>query len=237
MSRKVKLLMLALCILSLMGCNKNNSGASSSGESTIDVIESETLGASLEAIVEKLMPQNNMITGACVFVTSKNDMIGILTEPFDKDYYAVDSRLREMVTEDLKLFNETYKTEHGTKKAISCEGLGLLDGYAVLSLRFSEWNVYVEYMDNDVYNGTSVTVVDLKKKDTLEGTFVSFEGTETEASTILSETKKQGYHIIQATGDITLYLEAPVAYVSVGAEIVDEHTVKSSTDGIIVIMK
>lgn len=238
MSKKVKLLMLMLCVMSLMGCkNAGNSSEGSSGENTVGAIESETLGESLEAIVENLMPQDDMVTGASVFVTSENDMIGVLTEPFDKDYYVVDSHLREMVTEDLETFNEAFKNQYGIKNAMACEGLGLLNGYAVLSLRFSEWNAYVEYMASDIYAETDVTVADLSKKETLKDTFVSFEGEATEASVILDETKKQQYHIIKAIGDITIYLERPIAYVSVGTEVIDEYTVKSSDEGIVIITK
>ena len=225
--------MLMLCVVSLVGCKS----PSNSGDGTMNPSEGETLGESLEAIVENLMPQDDMVVGASVFVTGENDMIGVLTEPFDKEYYAIDARLREMVADDLKEFNGAYKAEYGVSNAITQEGLGLLNGYAVLSLRFSEWNAYVEYMASEVYEEIDVTVADLSKKDKLEGAFVSFEGEETTSETILQETNKQKYHVIKANGEVTIYLERPIAYVSAGAEIVDEYTVKSSNEGIVIIMK
>lgn len=249
MIRLLSLLLLAACVAGC-GCGKtrnpNESSAEGSGVSSES--ESTTLEPSLEAIVEHMMPEGNMTSGVSVFVKGDNTMIGVLAEPFDKDYYAIDARLKEMVEEDLKQFNESYqeklessadssKDGNSSKDALICEGLGLLNGNAVLSLGFTDWNAYAEYMAAEVYEGTSVTVNDLKKDAVLEGSFVSVDGSEAETEKILKETKKQKYHIIQARGEITIYLERPVVYVSEGAELIDEYTVKASGKSTVIITK
>lgn len=251
MIRLLSLLLLAACVAGC-GCgktgNSNESSAEGSGNGSSSETESSTLEPSLEAIVEHMMPKGDMTSGASVFVKGDNTMIGVLAEPFDKDYYAIDARLKEMVEEDLKQFNESYQEKQGSsadsskdknssKDALICEGLGLLNGNAVLSLGFTDWNAYAEYMATEVYDGTSVTVKDLKKDDVLEGSFVSVDGSEAETEKILKETKKQKYHIIQVKGEIAIYLERPVVYVSEGAEIMDEYTVKVSGKSAVIITK
>ncbi len=249
MSKKVKqhmlLLLLLLCTVSLLGCGKKNSGNNTNssnglGDETIEETN-PTLEESLEAIVEHLMPKDDMVDNVCVFVTGEDEMIGVLTSLFDKPYYKIDSRLKEMVKTDLKAFNEKYADEHRITNALRQEGLGMLGEYAVLSLRFSDWNAYVTYMDTEAYKGTEVTVATLYSAETLSGamdrSFTSFDGQKTDASQILEETKKEKYHVIKAAGELTVYLERPIAYVSAGAEVVDEYTVKSSKDGVIVITK
>lgn len=252
MKKKIRLLALLLLAAFVAGCGCGKTGnpneSSSEGSGISSEVESSTLEPSLEAIVEHMMPKGDMANGASVFVKGDNTMIGVLAEPFDKDYYAIDARLKEMVEEDLRQFNESYQEEqessassskdkNSSSDALICEGLGLLNGNAVLSLGFTDWNAYAEYMATEVYEGTSVTVKDLKKDDVLEGSFVSADGSAAETEKILKETKKQKYHIIQARGEITIYLERPVVYVSEGAEIMDEYTVKISGKNSVIITK
>ncbi len=240
--RLLALVILAACMAGC-GCGKTtNPDGSTAGDNTVSQEESSTLESSMEAIVEHMMPEGEMTKGVSVFVRGDNTMIGVLAEPFDKDYYAIDARLREMVKEDLEQFNESYQQETSSdssddkrEDALICEGLGLWNGNAILSLGFADWTAYAEYMETEEYAGTDVTVGDLKKNDVLEGSFSDPEGTDTDPEKILKETRKKKYHIIYAQGEISIFLERPVAYVSGDVEIVDEYSVKTSGESCVVI--
>ena len=169
-------------------------------------------------------------------VTSKGQVTAWIVERFDKDYYDLEE-LRNMVSDEIKQFNEGHRQENGSD-AVTVQSLEktAAGDEVKLVLNFRDSKAYKDYTGSDLFYGTVAQAQ--KAGYDLEQQLISTKDASTIDQTDMKELDTKRILIIQEK--VTIYGPGRPLYISPGVTVNQDGSVsvtEETEDNIYIIMK